>query len=47
MYNGHVRVLGRAAGKIKMISGHGLRRNSWKIPGMPFDPKHGHLLWEV
>lgn len=24
---------------------HGLKQNSWKIPGVPFDPKHGHLYY--
>lgn len=24
---------------------HGLKQNSWKIPGVPFDPKHGHLFY--
>jgi hypothetical protein len=45
MYNS--KNIGRTALVIIMDDGYGLNQVSWKIPGVPFDPKHGHLFWEV
>jgi hypothetical protein len=34
-----------AAMFFNMDGGDGLKLISWKIPGVPFDPKHGHQLF--